>query len=163
MSSSSFMIPWVSLQHVAFYLRHALDAQLRESIGVSFLERDLLGHLSRRGDDWKMKDFAVALCVSKTAVTKLVDRLEAGGLVERVPSPVDRRVTHVRLTRRGGRVLSDSRPVVESFVRTEFAESMNAETLDALGETLVQILASHGRWEGQMRYLTGDATDLVND
>jgi len=151
------MLPWVSLQHTAFFLRHELDARLRESVGVSFMERDLLAHLARSDDDWKMKDFAVALCVSKTAVTKLVDRLEAGGLVERVPSPADRRVTHVRLTNRGTEVLEESRPVVRSFVRTEFAEVLNADELETLGKALIKVLVLHSRWEGQKQYLAGGA------
>ena len=155
MSTQDYMIPWVSLQHVAVYLRHRLDAQLRESIGVSVMERDLLGHISRCGEDWKLKDFAEALCVSKTAVTKLVNRLEADGLVERVPSAVDRRVTHVELTGRGQKVLSKSSTIVAPFVRSEFADALNADELDALGKALSRVLVSHGRWEGQTDYLKG--------
>jgi DNA-binding MarR family transcriptional regulator len=151
------ILSWVSLQHAAFFLRHELDARLRESVGVSFMERDLLGHMARCGDDWKMKDFAVALCVSKTAVTKLVNRLEAGGLVERVPSSVDRRVTQLRLTNRGGQVLRESRPVVGSFVKTQFADVLSPDELDTLGEALIKVLKLHDRWEGQERYLAGGA------
>ena len=156
MSLNEQMVPWVSLQHVAFFLRHRLDVLLRETVGVSFMERDLLGHLARQGDAWKMSDFAEALCVSKTAVTKLVDRLEAGGFVERRPSPADGRVTNVRLTTRGRRILKDSRPVVESFVETEFSEAMDQAELGALGQALSLVLKRHGRWEGQARYLGGE-------
>jgi len=150
------MMPGVSLQHVAVYLRHELDARLRESIGVSAMERDLLAHISRRGEDWKMTDFAEALCVSKTAVTKLVNRLEADSLVERVPSTTDGRVTHVQLTGSGRDVLSKSSSVVAPFVKSEFADALDARELDALGKALARILASHGRWEGQMEYLEGN-------
>lgn len=156
MNTQSYMMPWVSLQHVAVYLRHELDARLRESIGVSVMERDLLGHISRCGEDWKLKDFAEALCVSKTAVTKLVNRLEADGLVSRVPSAVDRRVTHVQLTGRGHKVLSKSSAIVAPFVRAEFADALDADELNALGKALARVLASHGRWEGQVEYLEGN-------
>jgi len=149
-------MPWVSLQHVAVYLRHELDARLREAIGISVMERDLLGHISRCGDDWKMKDFAAALCVSKTAVTKLINRLEADGLVERVPSSVDRRVTHIELTGPGRDVLSKSSAIVVPFVRSKFADALDASELEALGKALARVLVSHGRWEGQMDYLDGN-------
>lgn len=153
MSTRSYMMPWVSLQHVAVYLRHELDARLRESIGVSVMERDLLGHISRCGEDWKMKDFAAALCVSKTAVTKLVNRLNANGLVERVPSSVDGRVTHIELTEAGRDILTESSAIVAPFVRSEFADALNASEMEALGKALSRVLASHGRWDGQLEYL----------
>jgi len=155
-NTQSYMMPWVSLQHVAVYLRHELDARLRESIGVSVMERDLLGHISRCGEDWKMKDFAAALCVSKTAVTKLVNRLEADGLVERVPSSVDGRVTHIELTGPGLEVLSKSSAIVVPFVKSEFADALDASELEVLGKALARVLDSHGRWEGQMGYLDGN-------
>ncbi len=41
------------------------------------------------------------LAISLSATTQLADRLERGGLVERVPEPEDRRVKSLRLTPRG--------------------------------------------------------------
>jgi DNA-binding MarR family transcriptional regulator len=41
------------------------------------------------------------LNVSRTNVTNLIDGLERDGLVERVPSPMDRRVSYAKLTEAG--------------------------------------------------------------
>jgi DNA-binding MarR family transcriptional regulator len=44
------------------------------------------------------------LQVHPTSVTNIIDRLEAEGLVERVPHPTDRRATQATLTAKGRRV-----------------------------------------------------------
>jgi DNA-binding MarR family transcriptional regulator len=51
-----------------------------------------------------MSRLAATLSCDASNVTGLVDRLEARGLVRRVPSPADRRVKVVQLTPAGARV-----------------------------------------------------------
>lgn len=50
---------------------------------------------------------ARALKVSPRNVTGLVDALEAGGFVRRVPHPTDRRATLVQLTDQGAQVVTE--------------------------------------------------------
>lgn len=50
------------------------------------------------------------LGVTRPNVTKLVDGLERGGLVERLPHPSDRRMVHAHLTRQGLRVAERALP-----------------------------------------------------
>lgn len=51
-----------------------------------------------------MHELAARLVCDNSNITGLVDRLEARGLVARQPSPEDRRVRHVVLTRAGTRL-----------------------------------------------------------
>jgi DNA-binding MarR family transcriptional regulator len=51
-----------------------------------------------------MSELARTLACDSSNVTGLVDRLEARGLVTRIPSPDDRRVKHVVLTSAGKRL-----------------------------------------------------------
>ena len=53
------------------------------------------------GGGARITDVAAKLGVTKQAVTFLVDELEAGGYLERVPDPSDGRAKLVRLTARG--------------------------------------------------------------
>ena len=47
--------------------------------------------------------------VRPPTITRLVDKLEAAGLVDRVPDPVDRRISRVEATPKGVKLLHDGR------------------------------------------------------
>jgi DNA-binding MarR family transcriptional regulator len=75
-----------------------------------------------------LTELAGRLGVSKQAAQKVVDDMERGGLVERVPSSSDRRAKAIRLTKRGLKVR-----------RTALAAShrMEAELRKDLGDATV--------------------------
>jgi DNA-binding MarR family transcriptional regulator len=58
--------------------------------------------------------------LSQGTVTTILDRLEAGGLVERYRSTADRRVVHSRLTRRGRAVLRRAPPLLHERFTAAF-------------------------------------------
>lgn len=150
------MLPWVALTHVATFLLQGLDEELGSRVGLSILEQDFLSQLERRGGGQKMTDLARALLLSKAGLTKLVDRMEAEGLVERSPSSDDRRVIHVGLTAEGGRRVRRSRRILEGWVEENFGRLLDPGELDALRDAMRKVLEAHGRWEGQMAYLRGE-------
>jgi DNA-binding MarR family transcriptional regulator len=59
-------------------------------------------------------------------VTRLIDRLERQGLVERGRSEDDRRLSVTRITRKGLRVLEEMQPGIQSAHR-EIAERLSAD------------------------------------
>jgi DNA-binding MarR family transcriptional regulator len=69
----------------------------------------------------KMADLAEALAVTPRNVTALVDRLEAEGLIQRVPHSTDRRVTLVELTCNSADVGSQFR-AFQDAIGTLFAD-----------------------------------------
>jgi DNA-binding MarR family transcriptional regulator len=62
--------------------------------------------------------------------TRLVDRLERAGLVERLPNPVDRRGVLVRATAEGARRFAAVTPTLQTFHASQWASL----TRDELGE-----------------------------
>jgi DNA-binding MarR family transcriptional regulator len=64
----------------------------------------------------QMHTIAGFLGVTPRNVTGLVDSLEAGGLVERIPDPADRRATIVRVTPAGEAAAQRSRRVHQAVV-----------------------------------------------
>jgi DNA-binding MarR family transcriptional regulator len=54
-------------------------------------------------------ELAHAEQVRPPTITRLVDKLEAAGLVDRVPDPVDRRISRVEATAKGVKLLYDGR------------------------------------------------------
>ncbi|WP_345352587.1 MarR family winged helix-turn-helix transcriptional regulator [Rhodococcus olei] len=59
------------------------------------------------GDSPRLGDVAKALRIAPRSATEVVDRLEKGGLIERIPDASDRRAMCVRLTAQGGRVITE--------------------------------------------------------
>jgi DNA-binding MarR family transcriptional regulator len=74
----------------------------------------------------RMRDMAERMTCDASYITSVVDRLEETGLAERRPSPSDRRVKEIALTRAGERVASEVRrtmtappPAIERLTAAE--------------------------------------------
>lgn len=60
--------------------------------------------------------------------TRLIDRLEKAGLVERLPNPADRRGVLVRATAEGRRRFASLTPKLQAFHATQWAQLSAAES-----------------------------------
>jgi DNA-binding MarR family transcriptional regulator len=79
-----------------------LDEELRDEHGLSLAEYDALLQLARaEGRRLRMNVLADRVILSRSGVTRLIDRLEADGLVERAACTSDARGAEAVLTRTG--------------------------------------------------------------
>lgn len=89
----------------------------------------------------RVNDIAEGLVITTGGVTKIVDRLEVGGLVRRVPNPDDRRSSLLELTDSGVKVLGEAADVVDAAIErywptdrgfdhalTAFRDTLSAES-----------------------------------
>jgi DNA-binding MarR family transcriptional regulator len=78
--------------------------------GIARPEFDVLATLRRAGDPYQLSPGALAasMMLSTGGTTARLDRLEKMGLVERSPSPNDRRGVLVRLTSKGFEVIDQA-------------------------------------------------------
>ena len=83
----------------------------------------------------RLTDLAAQAGITKQSAGFLVEQLERGGYVERVPDPTDGRARLVRLTRRARRVVGIANAEVER-VLAEWADHVGEERLQRLHETL---------------------------
>jgi DNA-binding MarR family transcriptional regulator len=80
---------------------HEVDARLDaalETHGLSLAKIGLLGALAGSEQSLPLGALAERLACVRSNITQLVDRLEADGLVRRVPAPDDRRSVHAEIT-----------------------------------------------------------------
>lgn len=107
-----------------------LGAQLEATAGLQLTTLEVLLRLSRSPEGaLTMGDLSRQLALTTGGITRLVDRLSADGLVERRPSPRDRRVQYTRITDLGRSTLRDAlghhtdalRDVFEGFSSDELA------------------------------------------
>lgn len=112
--------------------------------GLTFSRYELLRLLSfSKTGALPMAKASARLQVHPTSVTNTVDRLEAAGLVTRVPHPSDRRATLIEITDAGRQSVADATEELNAKV---FAQPGLAP--DRLG-TLLQLLA-------EFRHAAGD-------
>ncbi|MEU0535681.1 MarR family winged helix-turn-helix transcriptional regulator [Amycolatopsis tolypomycina] len=87
------------LQGAANRLGYLLGRALERECGITHLMYEVLLIVGRTGDDGlTMRSIAQEQVLTTGGATRLVDRMEALGLVTRTASPADRRVQLVRLT-----------------------------------------------------------------
>ncbi len=119
---------------LAVALAEPLQQELAASQGISLGDLHAVRVLSRLGEA-PVSRYGAELGLPRSTITNLVDRLERAGLVERVASPTDRRVTMVRLTETG---------LEATEARARLADSDVARRLFSLDESdqalLVELL-----------------------
>ena len=80
----------------------ALEREMGKRHGLGVSEFEVLDRLAESGrSDFRSQELAEAVHLSQSALSRLIDRLEAGGLVERCLCGEDRRGIYVRLTADG--------------------------------------------------------------
>lgn len=87
-------------------LTRVLDTELRASDGITLQTFEVLLRVARSPEGRvSMSELAGGVALTTGGVTRLADRLEVEGLVERHACPTDRRVVHLALTDHGRDVL----------------------------------------------------------
>jgi DNA-binding MarR family transcriptional regulator len=106
----------------------ALDAELEREHGLPLSSYDVLIQLSLVPDRrLRMFELADAIVLSRSGLTRLVDRLERAGLVERERGEADPRQMYARLTDRGLDVLAEATPTHIAGIRERFLERLSDE------------------------------------
>jgi DNA-binding MarR family transcriptional regulator len=72
----------------------------------------------------RMGALATEVTLSRTGLTRLVDRIERAGLLRREPAPEDRRGSYIVLTRAGVAMLRRMWPVYERVLEESFAAAV---------------------------------------
>jgi DNA-binding MarR family transcriptional regulator len=116
----------------------ALEAELIRSQGLPLTWYDVLAQLDLAADHrLRMHELAEQVLISKSGLTRLVDRMEGIGLVERTTCPSDRRGSFAVLTEEGRRAFEAAFPVHVDGVRRYFANNLT----DTEARTLVRALS----------------------
>src|SRR5271157_2777780 len=106
---------WGELTQATDLVRARLGRLLGAGPGLAPDEVELLMLLAAAPERrLRMIDVSESLRLSKSGVTRLVDRLEERGMVLRAACPSDRRVVYAGLTEQGATVLDAAAPIFVS-------------------------------------------------
>lgn len=125
------------LIHDVSRLRRIVVDRALKPLGITRSQWWVLAFLSRR-DGMTQTALAADLDLTKVAIGGLIDRMEAGGFVERRADERDARARRVYLTRAGQRLVSTIRESVDA-VETDIVNTVTEDELDAAAVALVKI------------------------
>jgi DNA-binding MarR family transcriptional regulator len=139
---SRTMAAVTSVMRVQQILLSAVDGALRPH-GLTFARYEALVLLTfSRTGRLPMRVMGERLQLHPTSVTNIVDRLQADGLVRRIPHPTDRRATLVEITDTGSDLLEKA---TKSVTAIDFGlTGLSAEQETQLTELLRKVRRSAG-------------------
>jgi DNA-binding MarR family transcriptional regulator len=120
-----------------------LDAELRAAHGLPLSSFDVLVQLSLASNGrMQMHELAEAVHISRSGLTRLVDRLERQGLIERHRGERDPRRVFACITRPGHERLAETTPTHLAGVRRRFLERLSLNQVEQLAVVWDQLLGS---------------------
>jgi DNA-binding MarR family transcriptional regulator len=121
---------WRSLMEVHAAVLRTLEAELEAKHQLSVNEFDALVNIPSEG--LRHRELTARVILSQSALSRLLDRLEERGLIERSGAASDGRGTQVRLTTAGRRLKAHAVRTNAEVVDREFSSHLDARELDQL-------------------------------
>jgi DNA-binding MarR family transcriptional regulator len=132
---------WRGMLRVHAALVKELDAELEAHHGLPVTSYDVLVNLSEAPEGrLRMRDLAEAVLLSRSGLTRLVDRLAREGLLKRVPCPSDARGAFAEITAAGREKLAEARPTHLAGVRARFLDRLAPDELERLAMAWERVL-----------------------
>jgi DNA-binding MarR family transcriptional regulator len=135
---------WLRLFTCKMLIEGEVRRRLRDTFDVTLPRFDLMAQLDRAPNGMTLGELSQRMMVSNGNVTGLVDRLVAQGLVDRRPSPTDRRAQYVSLTTEGRRAFRVMARANADWIGEVFAGLSHGE-IDELMRLLGKAKASARR------------------
>jgi DNA-binding MarR family transcriptional regulator len=124
---------WRGLLRVHACVLKALDTELEATHGLSLTSYEVLIRLAEAPDGrMRMCDLADSVLLSRSGMSRLVDRLERDGLIERCACVVDARGAYACITRAGLGLLEQARPTHVAGIRARFLAQFSQDELQHL-------------------------------
>lgn len=132
----------------AFIRAHAsvvdrLDHELQAEQDLPLTWYEVLFHLERSPEHrLRLSDLASRLLLSRSGITRLVDRMVAAGVIERQACPTDRRGAFAVVTAEGLTRLRRARPVHLRGIQEHFAVHLRPDEVEPVRAALERVLAA---------------------
>ena len=136
---------WRGMLRAHAAMAKALDAQLEASHGLQLSSYEVLTYLADAEEErMRMCDLASSILLSRSGLTRLVDRLQREGLLERVACSDDARGQFAKLTPAGREKLRAARDTHLAGVRAMFLDLFSPDELETLGDSWDRVLERAG-------------------
>lgn len=139
--SSTELGAWKGLLRVHASLMKRLDAELEAAHRLPLTSYEVLIQLADAPErKMRMCDLADSVLLSRSGMSRLVDRLERDGLLQRAACPNDARGAFAVLTDAGAELLDAARPTHHEGIRRGFLEHFDEAELEQLATYWARLL-----------------------
>lgn len=136
---------WLTLLQTQSVVVDILERELAAEGRIPLLWVEVLMQVtSAPGGKLSMQELARSVLLSKSGITRMVDRMVDAGLVIREPCPTDRRMIWAAATPAGRTALRRAVPVHTDSLEKNFADVLTPAELRMLRTTLRKVLDAHG-------------------
>jgi DNA-binding MarR family transcriptional regulator len=136
---------WIGFLRAHHVLVGELDDELRRAHDLPLTSFDVLVQLDLSDEgQLRMSELADAVLLSRSGLTRLVERLESKGLLERRECTEDARGAYAVLTDTGRERLAEARKTHLSGVRRLFLERFDEKELESLDGLWQRVLPASG-------------------
>ena len=126
---------WIGLLETHKQLTRALEAELEAEHGLTLSALEALGRLAAAEDrSLRLSALAAGCGLSLSRISRIIDALEARGLVERRCVPSDARAVAGHLTDAGLELVRRAQSTHFASVHRRFFEHLSADEIAALAE-----------------------------
>ena len=135
------MLAWRTFLTAYANVIRQLEAELEERQSLALSDFDVLVQLHFAGGTLRMRDLADSVLLSRSGMTRRVDRLEEAGYVSRFACETDRRGSMAQLTDAGRERLAGALPVHVEGIETHFVAKLSPAELEMVRSTLSKVLS----------------------
>jgi DNA-binding MarR family transcriptional regulator len=133
------LVAWGEFLRAHAAVKAKLERELLTERGLQLTWYEVLLHLDGRSGELRMQELARSVLLSKSGLTRLIDRMESAGLVVRQTCESDRRGSFVSITPEGARVFRAAAPVHLRGIAEHFTSHLSAEELAVLQGALARV------------------------
>ena len=120
MAQNDVVERWRSLQSAYLSTASVLERALDERCDLGLSEFEILDLVAEeRQDPCLMRDLVQRTPMTQSALSRIVDRLQKAGLVQRMECGFDRRSMFVEVTEKGAKVHAEAQQVYRSLLADE--------------------------------------------
>jgi DNA-binding MarR family transcriptional regulator len=134
------MLAWRTFLTAYANVIRQLEAELEERQSLALTDFDVLVQLHFAGGTLRMRDLADSVLLSRSGMTRRVDRLEEAGYVSRFACETDRRGSMAQLTDAGRERLEGALPVHVKGIETHFVAKLSPAELELVRSTLSKVV-----------------------
>src|ERR1700710_2104125 len=137
--SARWMPAFLALLRTHARLSDQLELDLRRISGLSMARYDVLMHLDMAGGRLRLSDLAQAMVLSPSGLSKLLDRMQESGLIERQPDLDDARSTLAVITSHGRGIVRKTRQRHHAFLQRIFGDVLDDRDIADLTRIMARI------------------------
>jgi len=140
--SPAYVSAWQAVRNAHQTVVERIECDLSDAGLPTLAFYDVLTKLNSSAAPLRPKDMLCSVDVTKSGLTRLLDRIEKAGLVERSYCPSDRRGTFLSITKDGRETLAQMKPIRDAVFEEHFAANLTPEEADLLSDMLGRVAGS---------------------